>query len=304
MTFGRRGERALLGTIGIVATGEMGSAIGAALARRGYRVVTDLTGRSAASRALAELASVEDVGSLHALAESAEIILSFVPPAVAPDLARRASAALAATGARPVFVDCNAVAPATAAAIAESFAALGAPFVDAGIVGPAPRADRPPTRLYVSGDARAALLELGVPEITVIDLGAAVGDASAMKMCYAALNKGVDALLTTVLLAAEQLGVRAPLMTELASSQPDAAARAARRVPVLAATSQRYAPEMREIAATFAGAGVTPDFHRAAEWLYEVLARSALAHETRLTAPPDRSLDEALAAFLGALQQR
>ncbi len=288
----------------MVATGEMGSAVGAALVRRDYRVITDLTGRSAASRALAARAGIEDASSLSALVEAAEIVLSIVPPAVAGELARRCAAAFTATGARPIFVDCNAVAPATVAAMAEPFAALGAPFVDAGIVGPAPRADRSPTRFYVSGEARAAVLGLDVPEIAAIDLGPVVGHASAMKMCYAALNKGVDALLTTVLLAAERLGVRAALMDELAASQPDAAARSARRVPVLAATARRYAPEMREIAATFAEAGVTPDFHRAAEWLYEVLARSPLANETRLTAPPDRSLDEALAAFIAALEPR
>lgn len=288
-------------TIAVVATGEMGSAVGAALVRRGHRVITDLTGRSAASRALAEQAGLEDVGSATALVEAAEIVLSIVPPAAAPAFARTVATALEKTGARPVFVDCNALAPATVAEIAAPFDALGAPFVDAGIVGPAPRADRPPVRLYVSGRARAALLALDVPEITVIDMGDDVGRASAIKMCYAALNKGFDALLTSVLLAAERLGVRAELMEEIRASQPEAAARSVRRVPTLAATAKRYVPEMREIAATFSAAGITPDFHRGAEWLYAVLARTPLADETRLTAPKDRSLDEALAIFVDAL---
>src|SRR5690606_27526913 len=239
-------------TIAVVATGEMGSAVGAAFVRRGHRVVTDLTGRSGASRELAAGAGIEDVAGLAPLVEAADIILSIVPPAAALAFARRIAAVLEGTAARPVFVDCNAVAPATVAGIAAHFDALGAPFVDAGIVGPAPRPDRPPTRLYVSGEARGALLPLDVPEITVIDMGPDAGRASAIKMCYAALNKGFDALLTNVLLAAERLGVRAELADELASSQPEAASRAARRVPTLAATAERYVPEMREIAATFA----------------------------------------------------
>src|SRR5690606_15600395 len=286
----------------VVATGEMGSAVGAALVRRGHRVITDLSGRSAASRDLARTAGIEDVGSVTALVETAGIVLSIVPPAAAPSFARSIATAIEKTGARPVFADCNAVAPATVAEIAAPFDALGVPFVDAGIVGPAPRPDRAPTRFYVAGKARAALLALDVPEIAVIDMGAQPGRASAIKMCYAALNKGFDALLTTVLLASERLGVRAELMDEIASSQPEAAARSARRVPTLAATAKRYAPEMHEIAATFSAAGVTPDFPRAAAWLYDVLARTPLANETRLTAPSDRSLDEALAAFLAALE--
>src|SRR5690606_11224180 len=197
----------------------------------------------------------------------------------------------------------NALAPATVIEIAAGFAALEVPFIDAGIVGPAPRPGRAPTRFYVSGTARAALLALDAPEIAVIDMGPEVGRASAIKMCYAALNKGFDALLTTVLLASERLGVRDELIEELTSSQPEAAARSATRVPTLAATAKRYVPEMREIAATFSSAGITPDFHRGAEWLYELLSRTPLAAETRLTAPADRSLDEALAVFLAALDR-
>src|SRR5690606_21051742 len=271
-------------TIAVVATGEMGSAVGAALVRRGHRVITDLRGRSAASRKLARDAGIEDVGSITALVETAEIVLSIVPPAAAASFARSVATALEESRARPVFADCNAIAPATVADIAAPFDALGVPFVDAGIVGPAPRPDRKPTRFYVSGNARAALLALDVPEIAVIDMGPEPGRASAIKMCYAALNKGFDALLTTVLLAAQRLDVRAELVAELGSSQPEAAARSARRVPTLAATARRYVPEMHEIAATFAAAGVTPDFHRAAAWLYGVLARTPLANETRLTA--------------------
>ena len=151
--------------------------------------------------------------------------------------------------------------------------------------------------------ARAVLLALDAPEIAAIDMGAEIGRASAIKMCYAALNKGFDALLTAVLLASERLGVREELMDELVSNQPEAAARSRRRVPTLAATAQRYAPEMREIAATFSAAGITPDFHHGAEWLYDLLARTPLAAETRLTAPSDRSLDDALAVFLAALDR-
>jgi hypothetical protein len=61
---------------------------------------------------------------------------------------------------------------------------------------------------------------------------------------------------------------------------------------------------MREIAVTFDSAGVTPEFHRGAEWVYATLARTPLAAETRATLPKHRSLDEALAAYRTALQKR
>lgn len=289
-------------TFAVVATGEMGSAVGAALVGAGYRVVSDLGGRGAHSRDLAARAGIEDLGSLRAVVETADTVLSILPPAAASTFAHRVADAMRRTGARPLFADCNAVAPATVARIAAPFADIDAPFADVGIIGPAPREDRPPTRFYVSGPGRDRLLSAEIPRIGIIDMGPAVGRASAIKMCYAALNKGFDALLTAVLLASERLEVRRELLAEIASSQPEAAARTERRVPFLAATAERYTPEMREIAATFDAAGITPDFHRGAEWIYAALAESKLASETRLTAPPDRSLEDALAAFLAVIE--
>jgi Domain of unknown function (DUF1932) len=147
------------------------------------------------------------------------------------------------------------------------------------------------------------VLDLEVPEIELVDLGEEIGTASALKMMYAGLNKGTDALLTAVLLAAERLGVRPALMRELEGSQREALARMRRRVPFLAATAKRFAPEMAEIAATYESVGVTPGFHRGAEWLYTLLARTPLAAETRATLPRERSLDAALEVFVAALDR-
>jgi len=292
-------------TIAIIGTGDMGSAVGAALARSGFRVVTDSSGRSPLSRKLAAEAGFEDLGSLEAVVGEADLLLSILPPARALTFADRVAGVLEATRANLVFADCNAIAPATAAAIAGLFAPLATPFADAGIVGPAPRRGTPaPTRFYVAGEARAVLLELEVPELEFIDMGEAVGRASAIKMCYAAMNKGFDALLTAVLMAAEQLGVREELMAEFRTSQAAHAERMVTRIPYLAATSERFTGEMREIAATFAAAGVSPDFHRGAEWVYATLAQTPLAAESRANLPAQRSLDEAIATFTAPLKRR
>jgi 3-hydroxyisobutyrate dehydrogenase-like beta-hydroxyacid dehydrogenase len=241
------------------------------------------------------------VGSLAALVRAAQLVLSIVPPAAALGFAADTARALVATGARPVFVDCNAVAPATVRDVERLLAPTRAPFADCGIVGRGPGVEGERTRFFVSGPARAALLGLDVADIELIDLGEEVGTASAMKMAYSALNKGTDALLTAVLLAAERLGVRGPLMRELEGSQAQALARMRARVPFLGATAKRFAPEMAEIAKTYESVGVTPQFHRGAEWLYALVARTPLAAETRATQPKSRSLDEALAVYVAAL---
>ncbi len=288
--------------VAVIGTGDMGSAVGAALMRAGFRVVTSLGGRGAHSRELALRAGLEDLGSLDAVVREADLLLSIVPPAARSGFrCRRWRAAMAATGAAPVFADCNAIAPDKVRAMAATFASL-APFADAGIVGPAPRPDRSPVRFYVAGPARRAVLALAGAEIEMIDMGETVGAASAIKMAYASLNKGTDALLTAVLLAAERLGIRKAFMRELEGSQGEALRRMRARVPFLAATAARFTGEMHEIAETYASVGVTPDFHRGAEWVYARLAETPLAGETRATLPRERSLDEAMAVFCAALE--
>jgi 3-hydroxyisobutyrate dehydrogenase-like beta-hydroxyacid dehydrogenase len=288
-------------TVAVVGTGDMGSAVGGALVRAGYRVVTAGEGRSAPSLRLAADAGIEDVGSLEAAVAAARLVLSIVPPAAATTFAAEVVGAMRVTGARPVFADCNAVAPETVQAIARAIEPTGAPFVDVGIIGRGPGVGRERTRFYVSGAARDAVLDLVVEEITFIDLGSDVGTASAMKMAYSALNKGIDALLATVLLAAERLGVRPPLMRELEFSQIEALERMQARVPFLGSTAKRFAPEMAEIARTYESVGVTPAFHRGAEWLYALFATTPFANETRATQPKERSLDDALAALTAAM---
>jgi 3-hydroxyisobutyrate dehydrogenase-like beta-hydroxyacid dehydrogenase len=291
-------------TIGVLGTGDMGSAVGGAVMRAGYRVVTAGEGRGAESRRLAAAQGIEDLGSLEAVVRSADLLLSIVPPAAAAAFAQSTARAMRATGARPVFADCNAVAPATVRAIARELTAMGAAFADVGIVGRGPGPGGERTRFYVSGPARAAVLELAVPELTLVDLGDEIGTASALKMAYSALNKGTDALLATVLLAAERLGVRAPLMRELEGSQAELLKRMRARVPYLGATARRFAPEMAEIAQTYESVGVTPQFHRGAEWLYSLVATTPFAAETRATQPRERSLDEAIAVLAAALKAR
>jgi 3-hydroxyisobutyrate dehydrogenase-like beta-hydroxyacid dehydrogenase len=288
-------------TIAVVGTGDMGSAVGGALVRAGYRVVTTGQGRSAASRGWAEKAGIEDLGSLAAAVKAAALVLSIVPPAAARAFATQAARTMNETGARPTFADCNAVSPATVREVAAIIAPTGAPFIDVGIVGRGPGPGRERTRFYVSGVQRRAVLELKVPDLELIDLGHEIGTASALKMAYSSLNKGTDALLTAVLLAADRLGIRAPLMRELAGSQAEALARMQARVPFLGSTAARYAPEMAEIASTYDSVGVTPAFHRGAEWVYELIATTPLATETRATQPHERSLDAALAAYVAAL---
>jgi hypothetical protein len=100
------------------------------------------------------------------------------------------------------------------------------------------------------------------------------------------------------------LGIREPLMRELELSQAEVLRRMRARVPFLGATAERFAPEMAEIAKSYESVGVTPQFHRGAEWLYALVATTPYAAETRATQPRERSLDETLAVLTAALDRK
>ncbi len=159
---------------------------------------------------------LEDGGTLAALVTASDVILSVCPPEAAADVAR----AVGALGFSGLYVDANAVSPATAREVGAIVEKAGATYVDGGIIGPPARA-RGTTRLYLSGDSapRGRPLRGSPLEAIVVDGGP--GAASAVKMAYAAWTKGSSALLLAVRALAAAEGVEAALLAEWAISQRD-----------------------------------------------------------------------------------
>ncbi|MDQ3538455.1 MAG: DUF1932 domain-containing protein [Actinomycetota bacterium] len=280
--------------IGVLHPGQMGAAVAACVSPAADRVLWASQGRSPATGRRAHDAGLDDVGNLAALCQQVGILLSVCPPEAAVDVAT----AVAGHGYEGVYVDANAVAPATARRAAEILGRAGARFVDGGIVGSPPKvAGR--TRLYLSGagsDAVAALFEGSALEAVVLRADSTprpVGAASALKMTYAAYTKGRAALLLAIRATAIAEGVDADLVAEWQRSQPDLAelanysdAVAARGAP----KAWRWSGEMLEIAVTFAAAGLPGGFHEAAADVYHRL------RDLRDADAP--SLDEVVTALL------
>ena len=283
-------------TIAVLMPGDMGHAVGNALREHGHKVITCLAGRGEHTRKLAAHAKLVDVGSLRAVVEQADMILSILPPASAINLAQSIADEMKSTDRKPVYVDCNAVSPDTVKTISDIIKEVGAPFIDAGIIGLAPGHGAGP-RFYVSGPDVQPMTSLDGKGFAVIEMGGSIGDASALKMVYAGLTKGTWTLHTAVLLAAQKLGVADALLNEFELSQKPALAAMRARVPFLPADSDRWVGEMEEIAATFAAANVTSGFHEGAADIFRILAKTPYATETRQTLDKSRTLEDALAVY-------
>ncbi|WP_114966005.1 NAD(P)-dependent oxidoreductase [Alkalilacustris brevis] len=229
--------------IGIPASGEMGAGLAKVLTKHGARVLTNLEGRSAASRGRAADAGMEHAG-WEAIAR-ADMILSIVPPGIALDIARRLAAHFP-PGAAPFYADLNAIHPALTREIGATVTAAGAQFADGAIIGPPPSDGKQP-RIYVSGDAAAQLLplcDLGL-DIRAVDGG--IGAASALKMCYGGITKGLTGLMAAMMLAAEREGAGAALHAELSGSQAALLKRAGNATPEMYSKAYRWVAEMESI---------------------------------------------------------
>ena len=268
-----------MNTVGILSPGDMGHTVGQRLREHGLRVIAHLADRSERTGQLAAKAGIEEVSSYEALAKEAEIVLSILVPAQAADAAQMVASALKKTGAELLFADCNAIAPQTTRSIGKVVEEAGGHFVDASIIGPPPRRAGT-TRFYASGAQAEQLARLNEYGLDVPVVSERVGDASAVKMCYAGLTKGLTALCTELVVAAEALGVRDALFDEYRTSQAAMLQRMEGGLPGMPPKSRRWVGEMEEIAATMASVGLTPKFHEAAAEMYRFVGGTSLADRT------------------------
>ena len=258
-------------TTGFLHPGAMGSTIAATCAGETFWVSD---GRSSESRARAGAAGLVDAGSLGALAERCDTIVSVCPP----DQAVAVAQSVADSGFVGVYVDANAVSPMTTRKIG----ALFDRYVDGGIVGP-PAERGGTTRLYLSGDDAASIAgrwDGSMLDVRPIDGG--IGAASAVKMLFASWGKHNAALMLAINAVGESFGVTEAIRSELAISRPDFIAQSEAAAERTAQKAWRFEGEMHEIAATFEAAGLPPEFHQGAAAVY-----SAMAVFRHTDPPPD-----------------
>jgi len=273
--------------VGFLHPGSMGVSLAASAQKSGNIAIWASAGRSAATHARAHQHGLTDAGTLDALCATCSIIVSICPPHAAEAVATQ----VLDCGFRGLFVDANAISVERTRRIAAQITGAGARFVDGSVIGgPAWKPGR--TWLYLAGESAvevAACFSAGPLETEV--LGDEIGQAAALKMCFAAYTKGTTALLAAILATAEATGVREALEAQWSRGGSDFADQTRDRVRGVTEKAWRFAGELEEIGATFRDAGVPSGFQEAAAEIYRRLAHFKEADDT----PP---LEELLAAIL------
>ena len=296
-------ETKSLNCIAILMPGDMGHGCATVFRQHGMRVITCLSGRSQRTRALAKKAGLDDMPTLGDVMQTADLILSILPPEYAVQQAQEAATAMKAAKAYPDYVDCNAISPTTAKKVASAFDYMPVNFIDGGLIGLNPVKENEGTRLYVSGKATTLVRQLDGRGLLVRDLGGEIGRASAMKMVYASSTKGAFTLFAAVAVMAELTGLRDELFQELSESQPNTLASIERMLPRIPLDANRWIFEMDEIASTYESFGVTSHFHKGAGDIMQLANRTPLATRTRETAIHDLSLTDVLQNYVDVINR-
>jgi putative dehydrogenase len=258
--------------VAVIAPGVMGAAVGGRLVAHGLKVLTALNGRSAETVARAKKAGMTAAPDDEIA--RADFILSILPPGDAVSLAQRFAPALTASNAKPVYVDCNAISPPTTERVAATIAPTGSPFVDAGIIGspPPPKEGKGP-RFYASGTNAPRFAALKDYGLDVRVLQGPMSAASALKMSYAGITKGTQALGAVMMLAATRGGSADALFAELKDSQPQVLAYMQRALALMPPKAYRWVAEMHEIADFVGEDPAGHELYSGAAHFYEQIAR-------------------------------
>jgi 3-hydroxyisobutyrate dehydrogenase-like beta-hydroxyacid dehydrogenase len=269
-----------ISNVGVVSPGDMGQAIAGRLKESGLNVYAALDGRSERTRALAREAGLIDCGSMEKLVMTCELVLSVINPGEALNVAREVAAAMKKTARRIALADLNAVSPQTAREADRMVREVGGMFIDGGIIGPPPRGEKDKPRIYVSGPDAYLFESISHPNLLMRVLSERVGDASGVKMCYAAMTKGTTALAVELLVAARKLGVEQALEKELRESRSDVFEWQMKNIAVMPPKAYRWVPEMQEIAKTFGELGLTRRIFEGATDIYTLVAATPLGKES------------------------
>ena len=272
-------------TVGLINPGAMGASVGAAAVQTGATVIWASIGQSLATKNRAHESGLEDCRTLQNLVATSEIILSVCPPHNAPDVAGE----VAEIGFSGIYLDANAIAPDVTRQIGLMITKQGARFVDGGIIGGPARNAEYGTQLYLSGRDASIIADIFADSnLHASVISDQIGAASALKMTFAAYTKGSTALLAAILAVAEKEGDRANLEKQWGD---EFTRQTHQRVIANTAKAWRFEGEMREIAATFSGAGLPGNFHEAAAQVFADLAKFKNQDETP-------GIEEVVAALL------
>lgn len=193
-------------TIALLSPGDMGTQISKSLIKNKFNVITAGDGRSQQTLDNIRNTGIKNTGSLENTVEKADIILSLTSPEASLEMAEKISFCLQNSNKKPLYVDLNSNTPDVALAIEKLFASIDIPFINGAVMGASK--DIPETAVFVlSGIHRKRFSDLFGHIFKIKDAGEKTEAASAYKLLFSMVNKGMNALFFETMTAASHFGI-------------------------------------------------------------------------------------------------
>lgn len=263
-------------TLGILYFGAMGQRWAELLKPKGVRVVTTVEGRGTATVEAVKKMGTETLPSLEDVVRESDIVVSLVAPEAAEEVGMKVAEAIRRTGAKPIFVECNATAPDRTERIGEAILDAGGRYVDGCVVGPASRLGKDWSVCYLSGPEAGAFADLvdGAFPVEIFDDG--ISTVSSFKMTYAAFNRGLGSLLIEAFIMAERYGALDNVLTYMYRRFPDVMKQMDYYLPGMPAQAVRRVGEMLDVAGTMEARGIQPSMVPDAVKILRAIAQTEL----------------------------
>lgn len=192
--------------IAIISLGDMGTQISRVLIENKFRVITAGEGRSEKTLENIHNTGVENTGSLKDIVEKAEVIISLTSPERSLRLAENIAMCLKDSQNRPLYIDLNSNTSAVALLIEKLLTQIHIPFLNGAVMGTSK--DIPYTaELVISGVNRNKFFDLFGNLFKIKDAGEKTEAASAYKLLFSLVNKGMNALFFETMTAAAHFGI-------------------------------------------------------------------------------------------------
>lgn len=258
--------------IGILSIGEMGFHWAKLLKSHGVEVLTYDRDRGEVTRKRGENSGAKAVESMAQLVDQADLIVSIVVPSAAIKVAAKVAEAVAYQRRKNLlFLDANAISPMSADEIATILTPAGVNFIDGCIIGAASRMGKG-TIVYVSGPEAARMEALAAFDIPIKILGAQTNQASAFKVVYAGLTKGLQGLFCELLMGARKFGLLDEIRSQYEESYPGLLDKVSGSIVGLRIHAGRRAEEMDELKRTFYAHGLDSYMAPAAQQVLQAIA--------------------------------
>lgn len=205
--------------IAVLFPGDMGTQIAKALIEQNFKVITAGEGRSARTLQNIKDSGIIDTHFLQDAVDKADVILSLTSPEGSLKMAENIISCLKKSSNRPLYVDLNSNTPAIASSIEKLFSLVSIPFVNGAVMGAS--TDVPDHAvLVVSGIYRHLFINLFASVFKIKDAGEKTEAASAYKLLFSMVNKGMNALLFETMTAAAHFGILDELNESLQAFLP------------------------------------------------------------------------------------